>query len=148
MQKQPTEKFCKKPVLQNFAIFAGKHLCWRLSLVKNTANFFRAPILKNICKWLLLKMFMKLKKVKNFGQGILTLQKTQDFSTSVLETSVKCISLCFYFIIGFPWNLKLHKYFFNVVRNKPLTINIYVRVDKKKIKSSRKKYVISTYFKF
>ena len=69
MQKQPTEKFCKKAVLQNFAIFAVKYLCWRLSLIKNTAKFFRAPILNNICKWLLLKMFMKLKKLKIVDKG-------------------------------------------------------------------------------
>ena len=30
MQKQPLEKFCKKAVLKNFPIFAGKHLCWTL----------------------------------------------------------------------------------------------------------------------
>ena len=27
-QKQPSEVFCKKGVLKNFAIFRGKHLCW------------------------------------------------------------------------------------------------------------------------
>ena len=85
------------------------------------------------------------------------MKKTQDFSTLVLETSAKCISLCFYFVIGFPWDLKLHKYFFDVVRNKPQTKNIYARLDKKKIKSKyvirtcyviRKEYVIRTCFKF
>ena len=40
------------------------------------------------------------------------------------------MSLCFYFMIGFQ------------------TINIYTRVDKKKIKSSRKEYVIGVCFKF
>ena len=68
-------------------------------------------------------------------------KKNQDSSTSVFETSAKCISLCFYFIIGCPWNLKLNKYFFDVVRNKPQTKNIYARVDTKKIKS---KYIIRT----
>ena len=42
MQKQPQEKFCKKAVLQNFAIFAGKHLCWRLSSIKNIAKNFQS----------------------------------------------------------------------------------------------------------
>ena len=30
IQKQPTELFCKKGVLRNFAKFTGKHLCQRL----------------------------------------------------------------------------------------------------------------------
>ena len=40
-----------------------KNYCCRLFLIQNIAKFFRAPILKNICKRLLLKMFMKLRKV-------------------------------------------------------------------------------------
>ena len=90
---------------------------------------------------------MKMKKVKNYRQGILTLHQKQDVSTSISETS-ESISLCFCFIIGSLWGLYLHKYFFDVVSNKLQTINIYTRVDKKKIKSSRKEYVIRTYFKF
>ena len=66
MQKQPPEKFCEKAVLKDFAIFTGKHLRWILSLIQNIAEFFRAPILKNICELLLLKMFMKLRKVQTF----------------------------------------------------------------------------------
>ena len=35
IQKQPLEVFLyKKAVLQNFAIFTGKHLCWCLILIK------------------------------------------------------------------------------------------------------------------
>ena len=33
------------------------------SLIQNIGKLFRAPILKNICKRLRLKMFMKLRKV-------------------------------------------------------------------------------------
>ena len=62
MQQQPPEKFCEKAVLKDFVIFTGKHLRWVLSLIQNIAEFFRAPILKNICERLL--MFMKLRKVK------------------------------------------------------------------------------------
>ena len=58
IQKQPPEKFYKKAVLKNFAIFTGKYLCWRHFLIQNIA-----PVLKNICKRLLLKRFMKLRKV-------------------------------------------------------------------------------------
>ena len=46
MQKQSTEKFCKKALLKNFAIFTGKHLCWRLFFIQNIAKLFRAPIFK------------------------------------------------------------------------------------------------------
>ena len=69
MQKQPPEKFCKKAVLKNFAIFTGKHLCWRPFLIHNIAKFFRALILKNICEWLfyVYKTKKKLKiLVRNF----------------------------------------------------------------------------------
>ena len=59
--------FYKKAILNNFAIFAGKHLCWGLFLGKlqafrglqkrlrhscfpvNYAKFLRTSILKNIC---------------------------------------------------------------------------------------------------
>ena len=45
----------KKAVLENFAIFIGKHLCWRLTIQQrcfpaNIAKFSRTPILKNIYK--------------------------------------------------------------------------------------------------
>ena len=50
-------------------------------------------------------------------------------------------------MIGFLWSLHLHKYFFDKVRNKLQAINIYTRIDKKKIKSSSKEYVRRTCFK-
>ena len=49
---------------------------------------------------------------------------------SISETSENAY-LCFYFEIGFLWSLYLHKYFFDVMRNKLQTINTYVTVDKK-----------------
>ena len=63
MQKHSPELFCIKAVLKNFAIFTGKQLCWRLFLIQNVAKFSRAPILKNICEILLLKVFTKLRKI-------------------------------------------------------------------------------------
>ena len=33
-KKQLSNVFNKKPVLKNFAIFKGKHLCWSLFLIK------------------------------------------------------------------------------------------------------------------
>ena len=51
-------------------------------------------------------------------------------------------------MIGFLWSFYLNKYFFDAVRNKLQTMNIYNRVGKKKIKSLRKEYVIRTYLKY
>ena len=34
LQKQPLEVSCKKGVLKNVANFTGKHLCWKLLLIK------------------------------------------------------------------------------------------------------------------
>ena len=67
----------KKTVLKNFAIFTEKHLCWSFfnksaglqacnfiekrlhhrCFPVNIAKFLRTPILKNVCKRLLLKLF-------------------------------------------------------------------------------------------
>ena len=73
-QKQPAEVFFKKAILKNFATFTGKHLCWRLFLINlqtwrptsllkrdsntvvfpmNVTKFLKTPILKNLCKRLL-----------------------------------------------------------------------------------------------
>ena len=51
-------------------------------------------------------------------------------------------------MIGFLWSFYLNKYFFDAVRNKLQTMNIYTRVGKKKIKSLGKEYVIRTYLKY
>ena len=64
MQKQPPEKFCKKVFLKIFCNINRKTPVLE-TLIQNIAKFSRAPILKNICERLLLKMFMKLRKVKN-----------------------------------------------------------------------------------
>ena len=34
LKKQPTELFCKKFALKNFANFTGRHLCWSLFFIK------------------------------------------------------------------------------------------------------------------
>ena len=54
----------KKTLLENFAIFTGKHLCnfikKRLQhscFLDNTAKLLRTAILKNICEPLLLRVF-------------------------------------------------------------------------------------------
>ena len=56
MQRQPPEVFYKKVVVENFAISTEKYHCWSLFLIQNIVKFLRAPILKNNCERLLLKM--------------------------------------------------------------------------------------------
>ena len=73
-KKQPKEVFYKNETLKNFSIFADKHLCWGLFLIKlqvfrsatllkrhsntgafmNIAKFLKTPMLKKICERLLL----------------------------------------------------------------------------------------------
>ena len=63
-QKKTPEVFCKKAILKYFVIFTGKHLCWSLFLIMFIKKRLQhrcflwilqntAPILKNICEWLL-----------------------------------------------------------------------------------------------
>ena len=55
--KQPPEMFYKKAVFKYFAIFRGKHKNWRLKhscLPVLIAKYLRTPILKTICKRVLL----------------------------------------------------------------------------------------------
>ena len=70
VQKQSPEVFCKKGAFKNSANFTGKHLCWSPFLNSNTScfpvkfeKFLRTPILKNICKRLLLSV-LKLKQLQ------------------------------------------------------------------------------------
>ena len=67
LQKQPPEVFCKKSVLNYFAVFPGKHLSWSISLIDSfikkrlqhscfpvhIAKCLKTPILKNVSEWLL-----------------------------------------------------------------------------------------------
>ena len=74
-QKQPSEVFCKKSVLKNFAKFTEKHLCqslffnkvaglrpatllkkrlWHRCFSVNFAKFLRTPFLTEHLRWLLL----------------------------------------------------------------------------------------------
>ena len=61
MQKQPPEKFVKKLFLKNLQ-YSQENICVGDFLIQNIGKIFRVPILKNICKRMLVKMFMKLKK--------------------------------------------------------------------------------------
>ena len=125
MHNQPREKFLKKlllKILQYFRIMRSflEHLLWRAST--------------NGCFW---KCSWNWEKCKTVDKDFNSTYKTGFFNISKIN-KWNCISLCLCFMIGFLWSLYLHKYFFDVVRNKLYSINIYIRVDKEKIKSSRK----------
>ena len=53
---QHFEKEIYQYVNITWLLLIGKHLCWSPFLILSIAKFLRAPILKNICEWLLLKM--------------------------------------------------------------------------------------------
>ena len=93
-------------------------------------------------------MFMKLRKLKVVDNEFEFYIKKTGFFNICIRNKWKCKSLCFYFMIGFLWCFYLNKYFFDAVRNKLQTINIYTRVGKKKIKSLGKEYVIKTHLKY
>ena len=88
---------------------------------------------------MLVKMFMKLKK----SWKLLIRDFNSTYKTGFLNINIrnkwKWISL-FLFHDWFPHH--------DAVRNKVQAINIYTRVDKKKIKSSKKEYIIGTCLKF
>ena len=137
MQKQPPEKFCKKAVHKNFAILTGKHLWWRLFLIQNNAKFFRALIFEEHLRKAASEYVHETKKLKIVDKGFWLYTKKlfkKIFFQHQHQTKWKWVCLCFYFMV--------------VVRNKPQTINIYTKVAKRKIKSSRKDYAIGTCFKF
>ena len=54
LKKQPPEMFYKEAVVKNFAIFAGKHLCWSLFLIM-LQTFRPASLLKINSNTILLK---------------------------------------------------------------------------------------------
>ena len=88
----------KKVVLKIFAIFTGKSLCWSIFLITNfnkksfqhlwivqnfAKNFAKAPILKNICKCLLLDPwgFLASKYISRFSRKELEYFKWQPSKT-------------------------------------------------------------------
>ena len=63
IQKQPLEVFCKKcPQACNFIIKRLQHRCFPVKYTK----LLRRPILKNICKWLLLLNELSVPKALTF----------------------------------------------------------------------------------
>ena len=131
MQKQPPEKFCKKVVLKSFAIFTEKDLCWIFFCwIQNIAKFLRTLLLRtsaNGCFWKCSWNWQKLKTVdKGFWPYI-------NFSTSV-SGAIENIYL-FVFIL---WLVSFRVCIYINSSLMWWEMNIYTRVDKKKIKSSRK----------
>ena len=73
-------------------LLTQKHLYWSLFSILSIVKFFRAQILKNICKWLFLKMCLQKSFIKRIN---FTLKKNNFFN----------INIKFYFMIGFPGSL-------------------------------------------
>ena len=136
-QKQPREVFYKKAVFKNFAIFTGKKLCWNLFLIQSIKKFLWAPILRNICKRFLLK-------IKNCWSGIFNCL----FFQHQYQRQVKMyVSLFIYY----DWFLSEFVFTYNIslrwweINSKQW---ICIKVNQKKIKSSRKENIMWTCFKF
>ena len=72
------EKICKYVNIM-WLLLTQKTLCWSLFSILSIVKFFRALILKNICKWLFLKMCLQKSFIKRIN---FTLKKTI-FSTSI-----------------------------------------------------------------
>ena len=57
---EPLSQHFEKEIYQyvniTWLLLIGKYVCESVFLILSTAKFLRAPILKNICKWLLLKI--------------------------------------------------------------------------------------------
>ena len=108
--------FCEKIyqyVNITWQLLSRKHLCWSFSLILSIAKLFRAIILKNICKWLLLKMGL----YKLFIKRINFTLKNSGFFNINIRNKRKCFLL---FHDWFPVKLEfIHiTYFFGMVRNR------------------------------
>ena len=69
-------------------LLTDKHLCWSVNLILSIAKFLTAPILKNICELLLLKMCSwNHEKLKFIHSSFNFTFKKQVFSTSISEKS-------------------------------------------------------------
>ena len=125
---------------------------------------FQSTYLQDIREQLRLKIFMKVRKVKNSEAAAQTCSSEMVFWKYAanlpegthaevrfqqnIRNKWECISLRFCLMTVFLWSLYLHKYLFDVVRNKLQNNKYLTRVDKKKIKSSRKENVITMCFTF
>ena len=108
-----------------------EHLFWRTS--------------KNSCFW---KCSWNWEKLKIVDKGFQLYINTQDFSTSISETTENvCLFVLILWLASFGVCIYI-QYFFDVVGNKLQTRNIYTRGDKKNMSQKRKEYVIRTCFTF
>ena len=80
----------KKAVLENFAIFSGKYLCWSLQhrcFPVNIVKFLRTPILKNIRERQHPLIFQNV-SVKNYF-----LDQSGDYSFREYDSSISLMRL-------------------------------------------------------
>ena len=137
--------FYKKTCFKNFAIFTartGKHLSRSPFLIQNIAKLWRAPILKNICEELLLKMcsWNWEIKIKNYFWVLTLHEKTGFFNISIRKKWECLLSHDWFPMFIFTYNVSLVWWEIN-------SKNYISRINQKKMKSSRK-YVMWTCFKF
>ena len=111
----------------------------------NDRTIWTRKLLRNACMWLRLRGEGNTERLLNNSERDFNATWKNRIFQSQYQKQVKMYISLLLFHDRFPLVLK---YFFDVVRNKLQAINIYTRVDKKKIKSSRKGYVIRTCFKF
>ena len=106
-----------------------KQLCWSPFFILSISKFLRAPILKNICERLLLKMCPWNSETLKFI--------IRSFNFTFKKTGFFNINMRIKFMIDISW-LFSHEIY----------IDIQYFFKQKKIKSSRKEYLMWTCFKF
>ena len=108
---EPLSQHFEKEIYQyvniTWLLLTWKHLCWSLFLILSIAKFLRAPILKNICERLLLKMcswnWETLKFIIRSFNFTLKIRFFQhQYQKQVHD---------WYFMVGFLWSLYWHAIF-------------------------------------
>ena len=103
------EKICKYVNIM-WLLLTQKHLWWSLFSILSIVKFFRALILKNICKWLFLKMCLQ----KSFIKRINFTLKKPIFSTSISNfiswlVSQECVFIHIQYFFGRVRNRSSHQ---------------------------------------
>ena len=104
---QHFEKEIYRYVNITWLFLTEKHVCWSPFLILNIAKFLRAPILKNIWEWMLLKMCSWNWETLKFIVKSLSFTLKNRFFQHQYHKQVHD----WYFIICFSWSLYWHKIF-------------------------------------
>ena len=104
---QHFEKEIYQYVNITWLVLTRKHMCWSPFLILSTAKLLTAPILKNICEWLPLKMCLwKWEKLKFIIRSFKFILKNRFFHHQYQKQVHD-----WYFMIGSPWSLYCHTIF-------------------------------------